>query len=176
MAGNTYDLTQGDILKRLLMVAFPIMGTQLLQMTYNLTDMFWLGRMENAVTSVAAGGLGGMFMWLSAALLMIGRMGSEIGTSQNLGRGDVDTAREYAENSVRIALSLGVAYGLILIVFNKGLISLLQVKEAAVFDNACSYLRIVGLGIPLTYVSGAITGSFNGAGNSRLTFMATQPD
>ena len=172
MAGNTYDLTQGDILKRLLMVAFPIMGTQLLQMTYNLTDMFWLGRMENAVTSVAAGGLGGMFMWLSAALLMIGRMGSEIGTSQNLGRGDVDTAREYAENSVRIALSLGVAYGLILIVFNKGLISLLQVKEAAVFDNACSYLRIVGLGIPLTYVSGAITGSFNGAGNSRLTFMA----
>ena len=48
------DLTQGGILKKILLVAMPIMGTQLLQMTYNLTDMFWLGRMENSVSAVAA--------------------------------------------------------------------------------------------------------------------------
>jgi putative MATE family efflux protein len=113
-----------------------------------------------------------MFMWLSASLLMVGRMGSEIGTSQNLGRGDVDTAREYAENSVRMALGLGIAYELILMVFARQLISLLQAKELAVLEAASAYLRIVGLGVPLTYVSAAITGSFNGAGNSRLTFMA----
>ena len=172
MAKDTYDLTQGDILRKLLIVAFPIMGTQLMQMTYNLTDMFWLGRTGNAVTAVAASGLGGMFMWLSASLLMVGRMGSEIGTSQNLGRGDVDTAREYAENSVRMALGLGIAYELILMVFARQLISLLQAKELAVLEAASAYLRIVGLGVPLTYVSAAITGSFNGAGNSRLTFMA----
>ena len=37
---NTYNLTQGGILKKMLLVAVPIMGTQFLQMTYNLTDMF----------------------------------------------------------------------------------------------------------------------------------------
>ena len=169
---GAYDLTRGDILRKLLMVAFPIMGTQLMQMTYNLTDMFWLGRTENSVTAVASSGLAGMFMWLGMALLMIGRMGAEIGTSQNLGRGDVGTARKYAENSLRMSFSLGIAYGLILIVFAKQLISLLQVKEPAVLENACAYLRIVGLGIPLTYISASIAGSFNGAGNSRLTFLA----
>ncbi len=171
METNTYDLTQGDILKKLLLVAFPIMGTQLMQMTYNLTDMFWLGRMEKSVTAVAASGLAGMFMWLSMALLMIGRMGAEIGTSQNLGRDDVDTARQYAQNSIRIALILGISYGLLLFMFAGQLISLLQVKEPAVFSSACAYLRIVALGIPLNFMSAGITGSFNGAGNSRLTFL-----
>jgi putative MATE family efflux protein len=172
MTTNTFDLTQGGILRKLLFVAFPIMGTQLMQMTYNLTDMFWLGRMENSVTAVAASGLAGMFMWLGMALLMIGRMGSEIGTSQNLGRGDVATARGYAQDSTRMALGLGAAYGVVLVVFAGPLISLLQVKEPAVFSGACAYLRIVGLGTALTFMSAAITGSFNGAGNSRLTFLA----
>ncbi len=172
MKTGTFDLTKGGILSKLLLVAFPIMGTQLMQMTYNLTDMFWLGRMENSVTAVAASGLAGMFMWLSMALIMIGRMGSEIGTSQNLGRGDLDAAREYAQDSAGIALALGVGYGAVLIAFAGPLISLLQVKEPAVFTAACAYLRIVGLGVALTFVSAAITGSFNGAGNSRLTFLA----
>lgn len=172
MAVNKHDLTQGGILKKLLQVALPIMGTQLMQMTYNLTDMFWLGRTEQSVVAVAASGLAGMYLWLGMSLMMIGRMGSEIGTSQNLGSGDAETAKGYAQDSVRMALLLGIFYGLVLIVFAKPLVSVFQVKEQDVFNNACDYLRIVGTGIPLTYVSAAITGTFNGAGNSRLGFMA----
>ena len=59
MTAHANDLTQGSILKKILLVAMPIMGTQLLQMTYNLTDMFWLGRMEHSVTAVAA-------IWISS--------------------------------------------------------------------------------------------------------------
>ncbi len=136
MRENASDLTQGGIFKKLLLVALPIMGTQLMQMTYNLTE------------------------------------GSEIGTSQNLGRGDVTTARAYAENSAHLGLVLGLIYGSVLLTMAGPLISLLQVKEPTVFASACAYLRIVALGIPLTYISAAITGSFNGAGNSRLSFLA----
>lgn len=148
------------------------MGTQLMQMAYNLTDMFWLGRTEQSVTAVAASGLAGMFLWLGMSLMMIGRMGSEIGTSQNLGRGDAETSKSYAQDSIRIALVLGVFYGLVLVTFAEPLVSILRVQELNVFENTCAYLRIVGVGIPLTYVSAAITGVFNGAGNSRLSFWA----
>ena len=96
MQSNANDLTQGGILKKLLQVAVPIMGTQLMQMVYNLTDMFWLGRMEQSVMAVAASGLAGMFLWLGMALMMIGRIGSEIGVSQGIGRGDIDAAHGYA--------------------------------------------------------------------------------
>src|SRR5690554_4794357 len=114
MASKTYDLTQGSILKKLLRVAVPIMGTQLMQMTYNLTDMFWLGQTEQSVVAVASSGLAGMYLWLGMALLMIGRMGSEIGTSQNLGRGDIESSKGYAQDSTRISLILGLFYGLML--------------------------------------------------------------
>lgn len=172
MISNTYDLTQGGILKKMLMVAVPIMGTQLMQMTYNLTDMFWLGRMPNSVKAVAASGLAGMFLWLGMALMIIGRIGAEIGTSQNLGRGDKGAALGYAQASTRIALVLGCIYGLVLLTMAGPLVSLLRVRERDVFESTCDYLRIVGIAVPFTYVSAAITGSFNGAGNSRLSFWA----
>ncbi len=172
MASNSFDLTQGSILEKLLKVAVPIMGTQLMQMAYNLTDMFWLGRTEQSVVAVASSGLAGMYLWLGMALLMIGRMGSEIGTSQNLGRGDTESSQGYAQDSTRIALVLGILYGLVLIIFTEPLVSLLRVSQQNVFDKTCAYLRIVGVGIPLAYLSAAITGVFNGAGNSRLSFWA----
>jgi putative MATE family efflux protein len=172
MTLDKHDLTQGGILKKLLQVAVPIMGTTFLQMTYNLTDMFWLGRTQQAVAAVAASGLAGMYMWLGMAPMMIGRMGSEIGTSQNLGRKDIASAQGYAQDSARIALLLGILYGFVMIVLAEPLVSLFRVSEQNVFVDTCDYLRIVGLGFPFTYVSFAITGAFNGAGNSRLSFRA----
>ena len=92
MKPQSTDLTRGGILSKILLVALPIMGTSLLQMTYNLTDMFWLGRMEDSVSAVAASGLAGMFLWLGMALLLVGRLGAEIGVSQNLGAGKPEAA------------------------------------------------------------------------------------
>ncbi|MEA4897375.1 MAG: MATE family efflux transporter [Christensenellaceae bacterium] len=167
-----YDLTRGNIFRKLVLVAVPIMGTQFMQMAYNLTDMFWLGRMEASTMAVAASGMGGMFLWLSQAFLLFGRMGAEIGVSQNLGRGDRRAALSYAEHAATIALLLGVAFGLALSLFAGPMIGLFNIQEADVRANAAVYMRITGLGIPLTFLSAAITGSFNGAGRSQLSFWA----
>ena len=172
MSVQDSDLTKGGILKKILLVALPIMGTQLLQMTYNLTDMFWLGRMQNSVQAVAASGLAGMFMWLGMALLIVGRIGAEIGVSQSLGAGQKAEGQAFAQQAARISLILGSIYGLLLLTCAGPLVSLLQVKEEGVFQSASGYLRIVALGVPLTYLSASLSGGFNGAGNSRLGFMA----
>ncbi len=172
MKPHNTDLTQGSILNKILLVALPIMGTQMLQMTYNLTDMFWLGRMADSVSAVAASGVAGMFLWLSMAPLLVGRMGAEIGVSQNLGAGNQEEAAGFAQDAARIALILGAVYGLMLLTLAAPLVTLLQVREQDVFQSACDYLRIVGLGIPMSFVAAAITGGLNGAGNSRLGFIA----
>lgn len=166
------DLTEGGILKKITLVSLPIIGTQLLQMAYNLTDMFWLGRTRDSVTAVAASGLAGMFLWLGMALLIVGRTGAEIGVSQNLGAGDREKALSYAQQSSRIALTLGLAYAFLLIAFAKPLLSLMRIKEENVLEAAGAYLRIMALGETMSYVSATISGSFNGAGASRLSFMA----
>ena len=172
MSAHSNDLTRGGILSKMLAVALPVMGTQLLQMTYNLTDMFWLGRMKDSVTAVAASGIAGMFLWLGAALMIVGRVGAEIGVSQNLGAGNREQAQGFAQEAGRIALALGGLYGLVLLTLAGPLVSMMQVQEAEVFSGAVDYLRIVSLGEPLVYLTAAITGGFNGAGNSRLGFWA----
>lgn len=172
MTAQATDLTQGGILRKIMTVAMPIMGTQLLQMTFNLTDMFWLGRMEDSVSAVAASGLAGMFLWLGMALMLTGRMGSEIGVSQNLGAGQPENALGYMQEAGRLSLLLGALYGLVLLAFAGPLVALMQVKEPVVFQDTCDYLRIAAFGVPLSYLTAAISGGFNGAGKSSLAFWA----
>ena len=91
-----YDLTSGSILRKLLLVATPIMGTQLMQMAYNLVDVAYLGRVGS--DAVAASSTAGFYLWMSNAFLMLGRMGAEIGVSQSMGRGAVDEARRFVKD------------------------------------------------------------------------------
>jgi len=167
-AKGNFDLTKGKILDRLLLVALPIMGTQLMQMAYNLTDMFWLGRVSS--DAVAASGTAGMYMWLSAAFLFLGRTGAEIGVSQNLGKGKADLARAYAQNALLLSAVSGVLFGACMIIFRHPLIGFFHIQEAHVAADAAIYLAVAAIGIPMSFVSGAITGAFNGSGNSRLPF------
>ncbi len=170
MAKNDkYNLTEGGILQKLLLVSLPIIGTQVIQMAYNLTDMFWLGRVGS--TAVAASSSVGMYMWLSLAFIFFGSRGAEIGVSQNIGRGDRETAQSYGQNAVTLSLLLGLTAGAVFIVFRRGLIGFFQIIDPSVITMAESYLSIIGIGMPFAFVSAAITGIFNGSGNSRLPFI-----
>jgi putative MATE family efflux protein len=166
---NKYNLTEGGILSRLLLVSLPIMGTQFLQMAYNLTDMFWLGKVGS--DAVASAGAAGMYMWLSFGFLLIGRMGAEIGVAQSLGRGDKKAALAFSQNSIFLAAILGLAFCIPMIFFNKALAGFFNFREEGVASEAAIYLRIVGIAVPLNFITGVITGTFNASGNSRTPFI-----
>ena len=52
------NLLEGSIAGGLAKLALPIMGTSLIQMAYNLTDMIWIGRINSgAVAAVGAAGM-----------------------------------------------------------------------------------------------------------------------
>ena len=145
------------------------MANQLMQMSYNLTDMFWLGR--SGSDAVAASGTAGMFMWFGAGLMMLGRIGCEIGVSQSLGKSERDNARSFAQNAVYIGGAVGLLYGLILILFRSPLIGFFGIAEKNVVADAQMYLLITSLVIPLNNITSVIGGAFNGSGNSRTPFF-----
>jgi putative MATE family efflux protein len=147
------------------------MGSQLMQMTYNLTDMFWLGKMGSE--AVAASGSAGMYMWLSMSFMLFGRMGAEIGVSQNLGAGDVASAKKFAQSSVFISAALGIVYAAISAIFSSRLIGFFNIQEAEVAKSASEYLAIVSVGFPFVFVGSVFGGIFTGAGNSRVPFVIT---
>ena len=163
------DLTRGNILNRLIALSVPIMGSQLLQMAYNLTDMFWLGRVGSH--AVAATGTVGMYLWLSMAFAMYGAKGAEIGVSQNIGRGNAAAARAYASSSLGLSVGLGVAFAAVMMLLRGPLVGFFAIQEAEVVAGAESYLLLTAIGIPATYVTSCVTGVFIAAGNSRVPFF-----
>ena len=164
-----FSLVQGDITKKLLQVSLPIIGTQLMLMGYNLVDMFLLGRVGS--DAVAASGTAGLYMWLSGGVMLVGRMGAEIGVAQNKGRRDNEAALSFSRNALFLAALLGVLYGLLCLLFPAQLIGFIKVREAHVVADAIDYLWIVGLAMPFVFISSSVAGSFTGSGNSRAPFI-----
>src|SRR5690554_2775200 len=112
---KTIDLTSGDIFQGLTKLAMPIIGTSFVQMAYNLTDMIWVGRLSsNAVATV---GTAGFFTWLAMAVILVSRVGAEVGVAQSIGRNDRDEAKRYIRHSIQLNVVLSLTYAVILIIF-----------------------------------------------------------
>jgi putative MATE family efflux protein len=144
------------------------MATSFMQMAYNLTDMFWMGRLSSA--SVAAVGTAAMYLWLSMAFVAIGRMGAEIGVSQFMGKGDEEGAKRFANNALWVALCLGTVYTVVMVTFQRPLIAFFAIEDLQVVREAERYLAVSAFALPMIFLHNIFTGVFNGFGNTKLPF------
>lgn len=163
------NLTEGNILKKLVIMALPIMGTSLIQMAYNLTDMIWVGVLgSRAVTAI---GTAGFFTWLAFAFIVIPKIGAEVGVAQSVGRKDSQETKSYIRHSIQMNVILAVLYGAALIVFRKQLIGFFNIKGDDIVSMAISYLVIVSFGMVFFFLPPVLTSIFNGHGDSRTPFL-----
>lgn len=163
------NLTEGNILKKLIILALPIMGTSLIQMAYNLTDMIWVGKLgSRAVTAI---GTAGFFTWLAFAFIIIPKIGAEVGVAQSVGRKDVCEEKSYIRHSIQMNVVLAVLYGTAIIIFRKQLIGFFNIKGDDIVSMAISYLFIVSLGMVFFFLPPVLTSIFNGHGDSRTPFL-----
>ena len=164
------DLLRGSIVKSLTTLALPIMGSQLIQMAYNLIDMIWIGRM--GAGAVAAVGAAGMFMWLSSGLVVLARMGGQVLVAQSIGAGDMQRAGRYAAAALQLATALSLAFTLLLTLGAAPLIAFFNLNSPEVIAQARSYLIIVGLGMFFSFLNQVLVSIINATGNSRTPFFA----
>ena len=166
---NAKDLTSGNITKQVSALAFPIIGTLLIQMTYNMTDMIWLGRTGSV--QVAAVTLAGFFTWFGNALMMTTGIGSEITVSQTIGKKEMSEATAFARNSIMMAMFLSLVYAAFIFIFSPYLLKIFSMKDHEVVNTALSYSRIISAGYIFFFVNPTFTSVFNAMGRSSLTFM-----
>lgn len=163
------DLTQGSILKGLILMALPIMGTSFLQMAYNLTDMLWIGRLGSR--AVAAVGTAGFFPWLGFAIIRLSQIGAEVWVSQSVGKRDEVAARKYARSAVQMNFILAALFSLSIIAFRKGFIGFFNINDTWVNEQAIQYLVVVGSAMIFQFSNQVFSGVFNGSGDSRTPFL-----
>lgn len=162
------NLTEGNISNVLLKLALPIMGTSFVQTAYNLTDMFWVGKLGS--NAVAAVGTAGFFTWLSMAFIFISKIGAEVGVAQAVGRDDIKEARSYIKSAIQINVLLALLYGGSLMLFRNPLIQFFGIEDSNVVSQAVGYLSIIGFGMIFGFINPVFTAILNGSGNSKTPF------
>lgn len=157
-------LTEGNIFKALTKLALPIMATSFGQMAYNITDMFWIGKLGS--NAVAAVGTAGFFTWFAFSFITI----SKIGAAQSIGKDDVLDAKGYIRSSIQLNIIFSILYALSLFIFRDALIGFFDLPESDVILMAKQYLAIIALGIPFYFINPVFTAIFNGSGDSATPF------
>ena len=167
---NTATLmTEGSIVKSLLLFALPLIFGNLLQQMYNTADSIIVGNFvgSNALAAVGSSG--------SPIYLLIGfsqglAVGAGVVVSQYLGAGDHKETRE----AVHTALAIAVVMGLLLTVGGVACGRALLVAmntPAEVLADAVTYIRIYFGGVLFSVVYNMTAGILNAAGNSRRSLV-----
>lgn len=134
------DLTRGKVISVIAALALPIMGSSLLQFTYNLIDMIWVGRLgSNAVASIGASSL---YINIGNALNSLVVIGTGIKVAHAIGRKNENEIKEYINSGIVINIIIGTVFGLILIFLGKGFIEFLNLNNSEVESNAYYYLAL----------------------------------
>lgn len=162
--GNQRDLTQGPVAKTLLLFALPSLGVNLLQSVNHSINSVWIGRFlgEAAIAATANAGLV-MFLMLSA--LFGFSMATTILIGQYTGRRDIESVRQTLGSSVALFVLSGVVVATAGWLFTPALLRTMGTPEAA-YPLALTYLRVMFLSMPLSFLSILLSSSLRGVGDS----------
>ncbi|MGE9213323.1 MATE family efflux transporter [Exiguobacterium aurantiacum] len=137
---KTIDLTTGQVQRVIVALALPLVGSSLLQFTYSLVDMFWVGALgSDAVASIGAASF---YIMLGQAIQSLIVVGAGIKVSQAVGRRDQALIQRYVRAGRRMNLGLGLLFVTVLAAFGQALIGFLNMDAPAVERLAYSYLLV----------------------------------
>ncbi len=165
------DILNGPIIKTLLVLGWPVIVSNILQMLYNLVDTYWLGKLGKVAVSAPTVGFPVVFLLISFGF------GFSIAgvslVSQHTGAGSAKNANRAASQVMSFmfigsillsALGFGIAPGL--------LRTLMGVPQD-VFPKALIYIRIIFAGLPLMFMFFGFRALVRGIGDMVTPMLVT---
>lgn len=174
---NKRDLTKGSILTSLLIVAIPILINYFVLMAYNLTDLFWVGKIStdelSGTMAVSAVGTGAFYPWIGYGLIMIGMMGVSINVSHKAGSNEEKELNKFGTSGIVIMLFFSILYTLFGFFFADFYIGLFGIDNDIVVKESINYMRILSLFGVVYYLSNYFVGVYNGVGRAVIPVIIT---
>lgn len=161
---KTIDLTTGQVQRVIVALALPLVGSSLLQFTYSLVDMFWVGALgSDAVASIGAASF---YIMLGQAIQSLIVVGAGIKVSQAVGRRDQALIQRYIRAGRRMNLGLGLLFVTVLAAFGQALIGFLNMDAPAVEQLAYSYLLVSAPMLIFSFLNLLFARLFSAYGNT----------
>ncbi len=145
---NKMDLTQGPVLKNLLLFAIPIVLTNLLQQFYHAADMIVVGNFaQDSTASLAAVGSTNSITALCLNLFVGLSVGANVICAKLFGSREEEELRRAMHTSILLAALCGIGIGLLGAFASRTLLIWTSVPES-ILSEATLYMQIIFLGQP----------------------------
>ncbi len=156
------------MMKQLIWLALPVIGSSFMTMAYNFINMIFVGRLGS--DAVAAVGSASFFMHFGWGLSSLLTVGAGIRVSHAIGSGDTKLAKSYVRSGILAVICLALIYYIILFFARNELIGLIQLNNIEIEHAASGYLLLIGLCIPFSFQNLFFTSIFIGSGDSKSPF------
>lgn len=151
-SSKTMDLTQGSVLKQMLLFALPIMLGNILQQLYNVADRVVVGQFAaNGEVALAAVGATGSAIFLVLGLFNGMAVGVDVICANLLGARKGKELRESMHTGMLVAVLFGLGVGLFGVLSAKWMLQLLD-TPGDVLEPATLYMQIYYLGAPASLI------------------------
>lgn len=164
------DMTEGSILRLLLVFAFPLMVGNFFQLLYNTVDAYVVGNYVGKTALGAVGSTGSIVnMVVSIFTGMSGGAGAVI--SQYFGAKDEEKVRTSVHTAIILTVVIGIASTFVGVVFADDFLIMMKTPKE-ILPEAITYLRIYFSGIMGLMIYNIFAGILRAVGDSQSPFYA----
>ncbi len=158
-----------DLRRTVILMAWPAVLRTSLNMLVQMVDMVMVGSL--GAVALAAVGLGNQVFFFSVAIVQALSIGTTTLVAQAVGRGDIESARRTAWQSLIGVLSVTSVLSVFFYTFSEqiisGIICFMPVRDSQMIALGSQYLGIISISIWLRFSLVVVNGIFQGAGDSR---------
>ncbi len=170
MAGDTTkDMTQGSPMKLILGFSIPLLFGFLFQQFYNVMDTIIVGRVLG-VNALAGGGSTGALNFLIIGFCMGVCNGFAIPLAHKFGAKDYSGMRRFIANGMWLSILFSAVMTIATAVFCREMLMAMKTPDD-IFSYAYSYIFIIFLGIPATYLYNMLSGIIRAMGDSKTPLV-----
>mgnify|MGYP000665320771 CR=1 FL=1 len=143
---HSIEMTTGSLWKNILLFSLPLMGSQVLEVLFNLSDVAVVGRFADYMALGAVGSTTLLVTLFTGILIGMGA-GVNVRVAHELGAGNKKGTEETIHTSLLLCAITGLLVCAICLLFSGRMLSMMNTKPELI-DQAILYMKIYSLGMP----------------------------
>ena len=165
MADTTKKMTSGSPMKLILGFSIPMLAGLLFQQMYSLVDTIIVGQTLGKDALAAVGSTGSINFLINGFCMGV-CSGFAIPVAQRFGAESYDSMRKFVGNAVVLSGMFAVILTVLLSIFCYDILEIMNTPDN-IINEAYSYIFIIFLGIPVTFLYNLTAGIMRSLGDSR---------
>jgi len=158
-------IVRGSIVRTMLWLGLPLMIVQIVQISYNVADAFWLSKYSDIAMAVPRQAWPSI-MFFSALSMALSSANLAL-ISQYVGAKEYKTASSIASKYFTVSLTLGLLFGIIYMILRPVIFTYVIRTPIEIRDDVIAYTEIIAFDVMASYIVLAYSTILQSVGDTR---------